>query len=111
MIPTRFRLLNRSWKVKLVTSKQIAAAQELSEDKGKAYLGICDLTNHRILLNKDEHDSAWELEQTFWHEVAHCMFIAEGLQPYEHDEKAVERMGSFLHQLEETRGGCIETFT
>ena len=37
-------------------------------------------------------------EQTFCHELVHCILFSMGKQSHEHDETFVDGFGTFLHQ-------------
>ena len=109
MIPRRFKLVNKSWLVRVVTTKQLQKHLDThwNEDDdtinaGQLY-GLCDPGASRIFINKDMHQNQEEMEHTFFHELMHCILFADGQS--DHDEAYVDRMGGFLHQIVRTRSG------
>ena len=104
MIPKTFTLINRTWLVRLVSSKQLAKYLDDDEIDPTALKGLCDQSRGRILINKDLHHSEEDLLHTYWHEFAHALLMATGLHT-EHDEEQVDLIGAILHQYEQTKKG------
>ena len=42
-------------------------------------------------------------EQTFWHEVMHCIFSMLSYDEYDKDEQLVDRISQCLHQIDRTK--------
>lgn len=110
MIPRAFKLVNKSWMVRIVTSKQLqkhldhhwndVCAPEERID-AKHMKGLCDPGVSRIFINKDLHRTEEDLRHTYFHELFHAILFADGQSG--HDEEFVDRVGGLLHQYEETK--------
>lgn len=108
MIPKTFTLVNRDWLVRMVTTKQLQAHLDKhpcfgEEEIAKHMYGLCDRNANRIFINKDLHQSDFELEATYWHEFVHAIKYANGED--DHDEAEVDRIAGFLHQYAITMEG------
>lgn len=109
MIPKSFCLVNRTWKVKIVTTKQLQKHLDLDWHNDKDPLeaqhlkGLCDPHINVIFLNKELHKTEGDLEHTFWHEFVHALWFAEGYEANMHDETQVDRIGGMLAQFERSK--------
>ena len=109
MIPRTFKLVNKSWLVRIVTTKQLQNhldshwGDDPDPINAADLYGLCDPGASRIFLNKDRHSSQAELEHTFYHELVHCLLFANG--DTDHDEAWVDRLGGFIHQIVNTKEG------
>jgi hypothetical protein len=110
-IPKSFQLVNRTWKVKLVGSKELEKVikdeSDAQEVPAAMRWGVCDIVTATIYLNSDLHaDKPREmLEHTFCHELMHAILFANGQIVDHHDEALVDRFGGFLHQIFQTQKG------
>jgi|TARA_Y100000034_G_scaffold133705_1_gene199978 Zn-dependent peptidase ImmA (M78 family) len=110
MMPKTFSLVNRQWRVRVVTSKQLrrhlethwADDEELLNTAGNLK-GLCDPDASRIFINKDSHTTQEDMEHTYFHELVHALLYAEGIDSHGHDEAMVDRIGGFLHQIERSK--------
>lgn len=99
VIPKSFKLANRTWKVRLVTTKKL---QKLVDEWGlPAATGLCDPNTCTIYLDKEL--SRIELEHAWFHEKYHALKYARG--ETDHREVEVEALGALDHQLDQTRKG------
>ena len=102
-IPKSFRLVNKQYKVRQLTGKQLQAWMDKFLGPGRmppgdgAPKGLCDEERGILFLNLDEHVSQADLEHTFLHELVHALLFADGLR--EHDEATVDRLAGFIHQI------------
>lgn len=106
MIPKSFQLINKKWTVHILKEAKLQSELDrltIGTDTPDAHqlLGWCHEGSRRIFLNADQHKSDDQLRDTFYHELIHAIFYAEGLT--EHDEQQVERFGAFLCQYEDTK--------
>lgn len=88
MIPTRFVLANRRWKVKFVT-----------QDSLDGSVGKCDPEKCVIYLADDIEGEY--LAHTFEHELTHALWFTHGIT--DHDEVAVDGISALRRQYELTR--------
>lgn len=110
MIPKTFKLLNRTWKVRLsdyekmqkYLDQYVLPFHEDEEDQTKAKdcFGFCDPARAEIHLNVPRHTDETQLLHTFWHELMHAIFFTEGL--VNHDEAQIDRFGAYMQQITET---------
>lgn len=109
MIPKTFKMVNRTWRVRLVTTKQLQKHLDNhypdEEVTASEIMGLCDQRAARIFLNKDKHTEREALEHTYCHEFVHCLKYANGEEI--HDEQEVDRLGGYLHQALQTSTGEI----
>lgn len=83
-IPFEFTLGGFTWKV--VMRKRL-----------KGRYGECDLKKRQIHLLSTLDQQL--LEQTFCHELGHCIGIAMGINTDDHKEQDIDAWATFLHQF------------
>lgn len=112
MIPREFKLVNKSWKVRIVTTKQLqrhcdthwnADCDPGERLEAKSLKGLCEPSIGRIFLNKDAHKTEEDLLHTYFHELYHALLFGDGQSG--HNEEVVDRMGALLHQYMTTKRG------
>ena len=111
MIPKTFKIVNKDWMVRVVTTKQMQAHLDKHWNAecddpsdlmfAKDMLGFCDPGSSRIFINKDKHRSVEDMEHTYYHELVHALLFADGHS--DHDEMFVDRIGGYLHQVARTQ--------
>ena len=105
-VPKSFQLINRRWKVKLVSTQQL---QEVIAKTGENWdpettiKGLSDFQAAVIYINTDEAKSEDDVQHTYWHEVSHALLYAMG--HLDHDEVAVDLQGALLAQYFQTVRG------
>lgn len=106
MIPKTFRLVSRTWRVRIVTAKQFQRHldhhwnQDCEPEErlyAKGLKGLCDPGCARIFVNRDEHKDPDDLLHTFLHEMVHAVKFANGEE--NHDEGEVDRYGGYIAQI------------
>lgn len=107
LLPTSFKFVNRTWRVKACTWEEMAwAAYECGHNPDEPLRGLCDAYNAIIYLNLDRHTCHDDLVHTFWHEVGHAYLFATGRFDHKsHDEKSVDQFGALMAQLWSTCQG------
>lgn len=97
--PKRFKLANRTWRVKLVTFAQLS--RKLAREGIEPASGVTDPNNATIWIAKDLDPGL--VEHTFYHELVHALKYARG--EVDHDEVEVDGLGALLHQYIISRRG------
>lgn len=87
-IPKSFELMGATYKVILTDVK------DWPDDEA---VGFCNFLNQQILIYTAVSES--QQEQTFFHELVHCILDKMGEQRLNDNEKFVDVMGSLLHQV------------
>lgn len=87
-IPKSFKVMGHTITVRRIPKSRWKA--------GKNCVGYFDPASLTIAVCSGIAPSAQE--QTFWHEVTHCVFFALNSPNYE-DEELVDQIGSLLHQI------------
>jgi len=102
--PLTFHLVNRRWRVELLSKRQWKAYLREQDQKQhwKDSLGHCDSARAYIALNRDhpDHKDPAQFFHTLLHELTHAVFFAEGAT--NHDEEQVDRLGGFAAQIIQT---------
>lgn len=93
MIPTSFKLLNRTYKVKKMSQQRSADLK---------FLGYSDRDKAEVLVSTDNQENA---EATFFHELAHCLLWISTKPKLSSNEEFVESLGAALHQYMQTCKG------
>ena len=108
MIDKSFTMVNKTWLVRIVTTKQLQIHLDKHPhsdgEDARNLLGLCDPRVNRIFINKDLHTSTEEMEETYWHEFQHAFHYALGEE--EHDETIIQREGQIIHQYHKTKKGA-----
>jgi hypothetical protein len=105
-IPESFKLVNRTWRVKLCDYDRM---YQLALDSGYDFdiRGLCDPYDAIIYINKDAHTCHEDMLHTFWHEVGHALLFAQGFfQLRDHYEPSVDKFGALMAQLWNTCEGA-----
>ena len=102
MIPRRFVLANRGYKVFIAGGEKFNAARDRLGGEGPS-LGMTCSDHAEIWLHSELHKTRAHLEHTFFHELMHALLYARGIQ--DHDEEIVDGMAALLHQFMLTRRG------
>lgn len=84
LIPENFSLGAVEWSV------------ELRERLVNNYMGLTDLGTAHIQIENTNCRSV--IEQTFCHELVHCILFSMGRRVQDHNEEFVDAFGYFLHQ-------------
>lgn len=98
MIPLRFQLVNRKYKVKPFPKGQ---ASELKRE------GDCDRGDAIIRL--DTAATKESVEHTFYHELAHALLWTTTKPKLSDNEAFVDSLGAALHQFMQTKKGQLPT--
>lgn len=102
-LPTSFVLVNRKWKVKFVSERQL---MQITGENKKIW-GCCSELDATIYLNDElrQHDPEL-LYHTFEHELIHAQLMAHGI--VDHDECFVDGMAGIRRQYLKTMRGNLE---
>ena len=87
MIPKKFQLMGATYEVKLV------GAKNWPDDEA---VGLCNFLNQQIMVLDTVSES--QQQQTFCHELVHCILDKMGENDLNDNEKFVDLFGSLLHQ-------------
>lgn len=97
MIPTSFKLVNRTVKVKKLGK---SLADDLGRDgdysRSEGLIRVC-------FNGPDDHNI-----HTYFHELAHALLEASPKPDLSKDEEFVDCLGALLHQYEQTKRGELE---
>lgn len=96
MIPKRFTLVNREYRVQKM-AKDVAEAGE--------QFGDCDRAQGLIRVKFDNQKNA---EHTFYHELVHALLWTTTKPKLSKNEAFVDSLGAALHQYMQTRKGTLE---
>lgn len=96
MIPTRFQLVNRTYKVKAMDK---ALAEELKKH------GDCDREDAVIRVELSNKENT---EHTFFHELAHALLWTTTKPKLSDNEDFVDSLGAALHQYMTTKKGQLQ---
>jgi hypothetical protein len=105
LIPRSFNLVNRKWKVDLLSAEEFRRVT--GWDESELPKGACNSCRSHIILNLDANPTLEDLYHTFFHEMFHAILYAEGYTD-EHDEAWVERFGGYMAQIRTTEGKHYE---
>ena len=92
MIPKSFQVLGHTIKVKITNDI----------DPGSVGIWKGNKQEISILPVSDTFPKSLQ-EQTFWHEVMHCIFSMLSYDEYDKDEALVDRISQCLYQIDKTR--------
>lgn len=92
MIPTSFKLVNRTYKVKKL-------GKELAEKK----YGDCD--KEKALIRVYPGSTKENTEHTFYHELVHALLWATTKPKLSDNEDFVDSLAAMIHQYEQTKKG------
>jgi hypothetical protein len=87
MIPKTFNLMGAKYKVLLVDQK------DWPDDE---CVGFCNFLNQQVCVLSAVSDV--QKQQTFCHELVHCILDKMGEEELNDDERFVDLFGSLLHQ-------------
>ena len=92
MIPKSFQILGHTIKVKITDN---VPENSVGEWKG----------NQNVIHIRPVGDDMPESlqEQTFWHEVVHCIFSTLNYDKHDKDEQLVDLIAGCLHQIDKTK--------
>lgn len=103
-IPDYFSCLGHRVNVLIVGQSDLQLlASELGHDEGTKYAGLYDHDSKTIYLDNAVTGSA--LEQTFLHELMHCILQSTGYEELSDDEVLVDMLGELLYQFIVTKKG------
>ncbi len=109
LIPERFDLVNRTWRVRLISAEHMAWLEledDAKTDYEKPARGMCDPYDAIIYLNRDAHTCDADFVHTFWHEYAHALLFAQGhFSKKAHHEESVDKFGALMAQFWNTCKG------
>lgn len=100
IVPTRFRLGHRLWRVKV--------RKGLRHDDGTVCDGVCDFNGATIWLDRALFmgGNSDRLQQVWEHELLHALLDAHGVT--DHDEKLIDGMATLRCQFEHSKRGELK---
>lgn len=101
VIPQTFQVLGHQGNVYLVSPQELL---KLSGDSDELD-GYYDHSHHSIYLSTSLSGS--ELEQTYLHELVHCILFSAGYSEYSDDEDFVDLVSELLYQITKTTKGRL----
>lgn len=110
VLPKTFKLVNRTWRVKLVSAEEMARQDEndthTTINPHDASRGLCDPFEAVIYLNRDFPTD--DIVHSFWHEIGHAMLFASGaFSRKAHNEHIVDHFGALMAQMWTTCKGDL----